>query len=289
MAQLRIGTCSWKYPSWKGLVYSRAGGINHLEEYAHKYETVEVDRWFWSLFGEESVRLPDAADVESYGASVPGEFRFSIKVPNSVTLTHFYSKGSPGPLRANPHFLSHSVFEQFLKTLAPLGAKVGPLMFQFEYLNKQKMASLKAFQEAFGAFASNLPEGPQYAVETRNGNYLNKSYFEFLLDNGLAPVLLQGYWMTPVTEVYRKFAALIREHSVAVVRLQGPDRKGIEKRSGEKWNKVVDPKDDELPGIAEMVEDLLDADTDVYVNVNNHYEGSAPLTIEKLKGLIRLR
>ena len=46
---LRIGTCSWKYPSWKGLVYSRATGIDYLSEYATRYNTVEVDQWFWAL------------------------------------------------------------------------------------------------------------------------------------------------------------------------------------------------------------------------------------------------
>jgi aspartyl-tRNA(Asn)/glutamyl-tRNA(Gln) amidotransferase subunit A len=41
---LRIGTCSWKYPSWRGLVYSEAPGINHLAEYSGKYDCVEVDQ-----------------------------------------------------------------------------------------------------------------------------------------------------------------------------------------------------------------------------------------------------
>ena len=35
-----------------------------------------------------------------------------------------------------------------------------------------------------------------------------------------------------------------------------------------------------------MIKDLNSRDVDVYLNVNNHYEGSAPLTIEKIKKLI---
>ena len=31
-----VGTCSWKYPSWKGLVYSQPKGINYLAEYVNK-------------------------------------------------------------------------------------------------------------------------------------------------------------------------------------------------------------------------------------------------------------
>ncbi len=45
-AMLRICTCSWKYPSWKGLVYTKASGIDYLAEYAKRYNTVEVDQWF---------------------------------------------------------------------------------------------------------------------------------------------------------------------------------------------------------------------------------------------------
>lgn len=34
MAGIRIGTCSWKYDCWRGLVYPLKGKINHLKEYA---------------------------------------------------------------------------------------------------------------------------------------------------------------------------------------------------------------------------------------------------------------
>jgi uncharacterized protein YecE (DUF72 family) len=53
MAELRTGTCSWKFPSWHGLVYSAPKGIDYLAEYAHHYNTVEIDQWFWSLFGKD--------------------------------------------------------------------------------------------------------------------------------------------------------------------------------------------------------------------------------------------
>ena len=67
MAELRIGTCSWKYPSWEGLVYSAAEGINYLEEYAQRYNTVEIDQWFWSLHRPDGVRLPRVQDVAQLG------------------------------------------------------------------------------------------------------------------------------------------------------------------------------------------------------------------------------
>ena len=35
-----------------------------------------------------------------------------------------------------------------------------------------------------------------------------------------------------------------------------------------------------------MILSLLSRDVDVYVNVNNHYEGSAPLTMRKIQALL---
>jgi uncharacterized protein YecE (DUF72 family) len=286
MAQLRIGTCSWKFPSWDGLVYSAPKGINYLEEYARHYDTVEIDQWFWSLFGADSVKLPRPADVAAYRNAVPDNFRFTVKVPNSVTLTHPYRKAKTDPLVPNPSFLSPALFQTFLSLLDPLRDVLGPLMFQFEYLNRQKMASQDHFQERFGAFVEQLPRSYEYALEIRNGNYLNRSYFELLNRKGVSPVFLQGYWMPPITDPYQKWRDLIVQQEVAVIRLHGPDRQGIEKRTGKQWNQIVAPKDEELAAIAQMIDDLLDRGVDVYLNVNNHYEGSAPLTIERIRRLI---
>ena len=111
MTELRIGTCSWKYPSWEGLVYSAAKGINYLKEYANHYNTVEIDQWFWSLFEHEKIKLPKAAEVNEYRNSVSDDFRFTIKIPNSITLTHYYKKTKTNQLMINPHSLSTTLFQ----------------------------------------------------------------------------------------------------------------------------------------------------------------------------------
>jgi uncharacterized protein YecE (DUF72 family) len=286
MAELRIGTCSWKFPSWHGLVYSAPKGIDYLAEYAIKYDTVEIDQWFWSLFGE-SIRLPDPADVARYRESVPDGFRFTVKVPNSITLTHRYRKAKARPLVANPYFLAPALFEAFVSLLTPLDGLLGPLMFQFEYLNREKMATQQLFQEQLERFREHLPETYQFGVEVRNAQYLNSSYFEFLARARFSPILLDGYWMPPLTEVYRQWRPWAADCEFVVIRLLGPDRKGIEKRTGKRWDRIVSPRSQQLDDIAGIAGDLLELGVDVYVNVNNHYEGSAPLTIERLDGLLR--
>ena len=286
-AELRIGTCSWKFPSWEGLVYSAPQGINYLQEYARQHDTVEIDRWFWSLFGQDSIGLPKPADVERYRRAVPDDFAFTVKAPNSITLTHLYRKRKSDPLVENSHFLSPSLLRAFLSLLDPLGETLGPVMFQFGYLNKKMVASQEAFQTLLQAFSDQMPAGHRYGVEVRNAQYMNRSYFEFLLRNELSPVLLEGYWMPPITEVYRDWGDLIAQHDVVVIRLLGPDRKGIERQTDKRWNRIVAPKDQELSAIVEMTEDLLARGVSVYLNVNNHYEGSAPVTIERIRSRLQ--
>ncbi len=288
MADLFIGTCSWKYDSWMGIIYPEFGEFNYLKEYSLFCDSVEIDQWFWSLFGENKVVLPDPATVEEYSDSVGDNFKFTVKMPNSITLTHFYRKNKNEELKINPYFFSSELFKAFMETMAPLKDKSGPYMLQFEYLNKQKMASQKHFEALFADFLGKAPsEAYDLAVEIRNPNYLNDEWFSFIADNKLVNVFLQGYFMPPVYELYKKYGRYIKDK--VIIRLHGPDRSGIEKKTGKKWNRIVEPRDEELDEIVKMIHDLLSREVDVYLNVNNHYEGSAPLTIEKIREMIKKR
>jgi uncharacterized protein YecE (DUF72 family) len=282
---IRIGTCSWKYDSWKGILYPERSDFNYLEEYSKHCNTVEIDQWFWSLHAIDKITLPKTNDVKLYAASVADDFKFTIKIPNSITLTHFYQKKKTDPLISNPHFLSTDIFNSFIDVLSPLHSKIGVLMFQFEYLNKLKMGTQLQFIEMFESFLNNIKTHLNIGIEVRNPNYLNKNFFEFLHRNNLAMVFLQGYYMPMVWEVFKNYKEFIG--NVAVVRLHGPDRKGIEEKIGSIWNQIVEPKDDELDKISELITFLDSKIVDVYVNVNNHFEGSAPLTIEKLKEVLK--
>jgi uncharacterized protein YecE (DUF72 family) len=286
MKKLRIGTCSWKYPSWRGIVYS-SGVENYLQEYSRKYSTVEVDQWFWSLFPGHKIRLPDPGDARQYRDSVPDDFRFTVKIPNSITLTHAYSKKESTLGQANPSFLSSEVFSELMNVLKPMEDVLGPLIFQFEYLNRQKMESQQAFEQKLAKFRKGLPAPWQYALEIRNGNYLNDRFLDYLMDQNWIPVFLQGYWMPSIVELWQKMENRIRKFPVLVIRLHGTDREGIEQETGDAWDRIVRPKDKELADIAAMVSDLASSTKGLYINVNNHYEGSAPLTIERFLRFLR--
>lgn len=287
MTQIRMGTCSWKYDSWRGIVYPEQGKLNYLQEYSHYFNTVEIDQWFWSLFGVDKVKLPESRVVEEYLNAVPKDFKFTVKIPNSITLSHFYQHGKPkgSPLEANPHFLSIDLFNEFLNRVEPLKGHIGVLMFQFEYLNRQKMASQAEFLQKFGQFIDACSKEYPYAVETRNPNYLDEHYFKFLNRRDLSHVFVQGYYMPQITDIYKKYSGFIRE--LTVIRLMGTDRKGIELKSGSKWGVIVEPRDKELPDIVFILKELEERKVMVFLNINNHYEGSAPLTIKKIQEMLK--
>lgn len=91
--------------------------------------------------------------------------------------------------------------------------------------------------------------------------------------------------MPPVWNIFKEYKDFIK--NTVVIRLHGPDRSGIEEITGSDWSKIVQPKDEELPKIIEMIKYFRTKKIDAYINVNNHYEGSAPLTISKINSLLK--
>jgi uncharacterized protein YecE (DUF72 family) len=283
---LHIGTCSWKYTDWRGLIYDPEKTYapnEYLPDYAQHFSTVEIDQWFWSLFPAE-IKFPDPETVKIYADSVPDDFLFSVKVPNAITLTHHYArqpvKHKDFADKPNDHFLDVDLLKRFLAILQPLEGKLGPVMFQFEYLNKQKMPSLKAFLGKLFDFFDKAPEGFDYGIEIRNPNYLKEPYFGFLREKNFSIVLVEGYFMPPVGEVAEKFD--VSTGRSTVIRLMGPDRQEIEKEAGKKWDRIVAPKDESIEGVVKVVMEQVCRGREVYVNVNNHFEGCAVMTIGKL-------
>jgi uncharacterized protein YecE (DUF72 family) len=281
-----IGTCSWKYDSWKGIVYESAKSYrpnDYLADYAQRYKTVEIDQWFWSLF-PAGLRMPDPKTVKAYADAVPDDFVFTVKAPNSITLTHFYAKQPAGQSefagRENPHFLDDGVLDQFLELLEPMHDKLGPIMFQFEYLNRAKMASREAFEDRFGAFIEKAPGEFEYAIETRNPDDLRRPFFDFLRRAGVGFVFLDGYHMPPIGDVFEVHRPVTAP--VSIIRLHGPDRAKIEAETRGVWNRIVQPFDEGLESAVRIIDWNSARGVRTIVNVNNHYEGSAPLTIDRL-------
>lgn len=273
-----IGSCTWNYPSWVGLVYTQKQkyAADFLPEYAEKYNTVGIDSWFY--------RIPTHEEAVRYKKAVGKTFRFTCKVPQSITLTHQRKKKDDGSLVLNETFLSNDLFDQFIRNIEPVLDQTAAIMFEFEYLNIQKMPSLEQFLTYMEAFLTKAPKGLPYAIETRNPNYLTTTYFQFLNKHHIIPVLAEKLYMPHVYDLYETFRDVLQD--TVVIRLLGGDRLAIEKKTKEQWNIIVEPKADDIEKIVAMIKDMLTRLT-VVINVNNHYEGSAPRTIDMIKELLK--
>ena len=281
-ANLEFGTCSWNYDSWIGLVYSKKAPYSaaYLKEYCAKYPTVEVDSWFY--------KLPTPEDALEYKIQTTPSFSFACKLTESLSLTHERSRVKEAPLKPNPTFLSAELYAQYLEGIRELLPQVFQVELEFEYLNKQKMPSLAAFMKVLETFVTDLEKTGlrsriPLAVESRNSNYLKREYFQFLKDHDIGHVFSEKIYLPHVYELYSQFSDLIGDR--VAIRLLGGDRKEIEDKTKSNWNEIVDPKAD-LPEIAGMIRDLAIGSRLVKVYLNNHFEGSAPKSIERLQNLI---
>jgi uncharacterized protein YecE (DUF72 family) len=104
---LRVGTAGWTLPREEAAAFPGEG--THLQRYARVFSAVEVNSSFH--------RPHRPSTWERWAASVPDEFRFSVKVPK--TITH------GARLREIEQPL-----EAFLAEVRGLGAKLGCLLMQ---------------------------------------------------------------------------------------------------------------------------------------------------------------
>jgi uncharacterized protein YecE (DUF72 family) len=274
---IEFGTCSWNYDSWIGLVYSKKAPYSaaYLTEYVLKYPTVEIDSWFY--------KTPDLDDVTEYASRVLSDFSFACKLTESISLTHERTRDKTAPLVANPSFLSVEKFLEYTNAVQGISKNIFMLELEFEYLNKQKMPNVTEFMKCLERFVTSIDRSIPLGIETRNGNYLTKEYFRFLKDHDIAHVFSEKIYMPHIYEVYEKYGDFIGER--VAIRLLGGDRKKIEEKTKGNWNEIVDPKGD-LPEIVSMLKSLSNGSRVVKVYLNNHYEGSAPKSIERIKELI---
>lgn len=199
-----IGTYSWNYPSWIGLVYSHPSpnAAGYLPEYSKRFRTAEVDSWFY--------KLPERRDVLDYIEAVDTDFRFTVKVTQDISLTHLRAKGSKD-LVTNPAFLSADLFKKYLQRIEPMLPQIDAVMLEFEYLNKDKMKDVDEFISKIDEFVNKIPSGIPLAIETRNKNYLTEEYFQFLKSHKIIHVFSEKLYMPHVYEVYESSVHTLRE------------------------------------------------------------------------------
>jgi uncharacterized protein YecE (DUF72 family) len=289
-AQLYLGTSSWSFPGWSGLVYAKGGNESTLareglREYsAHALlRAVGIDRGFYAPLS--------AQQYARYAEQVPAQFRFLIKAPNLITDAQ--TRGESGvPQALNASFLDATLaHDQFVgPCIEGLGGKAGALVFQLSPLPRAWLADPAALVERLGAFFAALPKltaPAHYALEIRDANLLTPRLMRMLASSGVRYCIGVHANMPEVARQAKALALLppgpliVRWSLHAGLKYQGAKDRYFP------FNRLVDPDPATRSALAALAAQHLRAQQLVIIIANNKAEGCAPLTLLELARAIQ--
>jgi len=280
-ASLRVGTSSWSFPGWEGIVYDRRVSHNALARHglaayaAHPLlRTVGIDRTYY--------RPITAAAFRTYADAVPEDFRFLVKADR--LLTSPLDPEGLGVRQPNPQFLDprYAVEEVIAPMVEGLGAKAGPLLFQFSPMPANLVGGREAFLDRLHRFVEALPDGLLYAIELRTPAFLTEGYARLLESTGAAHCYNVHPAMSPLERQLEAVSPFYQPALVMRWMLHGRLQYEVARERYEPFDRIVDDDSPSRQRIAAAVLDALIAERPVFVIANNKAEGSAPLSVFRL-------
>lgn len=254
-----LGTSAFTANGWPGAFYPKGTkSANYITYYATRFDTVEVDSTFYAC--------PTISTVEGWARKTPADFIFSVKVPRSITHEKVLID-------------CDTDFKQFIETMAFLGTKLGPMVFQFPFFNQSVFTSDVQFVSRLKAFFKQLPEGYKFAVEIRNKHWLKPKLIDLLREHNVALTLQDQSWMPGPDKLFEKFNPITADFTY--IRLLG-DRKGIEKITTV-WNEMIVDRTAELTMWVDVCHKIQKRGVTIFVYADNHYAGFAPTTVEMFR------
>ena len=141
----------WANERWKGSLFpENCRSTDYLAHYSRYFNAVEGNTTFYAD--------PSAATIERWSASVPANFRFSLKVPKR--LSH---QVHPEPI---------AELRQWLELLKPLSANIGFIHLQLAESNRL------AEPEKVMEFINEIQQFAPCCVEVRNLSFFDKAQHE---------------------------------------------------------------------------------------------------------------
>lgn len=278
---LYLGTSSWSFPGWEGIVYDRQASETTLARhglaaYARHplLRTVGIDRTFY--------RPIRAAEYRAYADVVPDDFRFLVKADRQLTSP---VEPTGSAIRGtNPLFLdaAWAIDEVVGPVVDGLGDKAGPILFQFPPMPANLVGGRGAFVQRLHTFLDALPPGPLYAVEIRTPAFLIPEYAAALDATNVA----HGYTVHPAMAPLEEQLRVVRhyEQPALVLRwmLHADLKYEVAKERYAPFDRIQDEDAPSLERIAVTALDALVAERNAFIIANNKAEGSAPLSLFRL-------
>jgi uncharacterized protein YecE (DUF72 family) len=286
---VHLGTSSWSFPGWQGIVYGDAYSNSKLSRdglaaySAHPLlKAVSIDRSFYAPL--------TLTDYLRYAQQVPDHFRFIVKAPALVTdATVRAERGEP--VAPNPCFLNARLAaDEFVRPcLDGLGAKAGALVFQFSPLPDAMLAEpaelIARLAQFFDALPP-LPAGPCYAMEIRDACLLTPRFVRMLRACGVRYCVgLHARMPDPLRQA-AALALLDGDAPAGPLIVRWSLHQGFKyeqaKAKYEPFDRLVDEDPGSRAALAELAARYALAGQPVLITANNKAEGSAPLTCIEL-------
>jgi uncharacterized protein YecE (DUF72 family) len=283
-SNVRLGTSSWSFPGWAGLVYDREATTSDLAR--HGLAAYAQHPLLGAAGIDRTYYAPITADeFAAYAEVVPDEFRFLVKAASQCTDPHVREERGRSAGR-NESFLeaSFAAAEVVGPYVEGLGGKGGALVFQFPPLGSVLTSDPPRFAEMLARFLTDLPSGPVYAVELRDRKLFGAPYVEALREAGAFHCYNAHPRMPAITE-QRK---LVGPQDTVVGRWMLHSGLGYEAARDRyaPFSRIVDEDPDTRTALAGLCLEQIPSGGTVIVTANNKAEGSAPETLFRLAGLI---
>ncbi len=290
-ASIRLGTSSWNYPGWKGLVYNES---YHNDKDLTARSLIEYSRfpWFRTVGIDSTFYGPPAPrTLSNYATQVPTGFQWVSKVWEEITIPRYAKHKRYGTKagQSNPKFLDPSVFSEQILTLyqdPKIRACSGPFVFQFQRMGESYFSE---FLPKLDGFLRNLPHGFRYAVEVRDGSFLTPQYFSVLNTHGVTHCFNHWTGMPPLKEQMKHAAAaggLAADFIVA--RILTP--LGIDYQQAvamfSPYDEIKKPNEQMRADVVLLIRRALSRRADAFILVNNRAEGCAPISVDLIGRMV---
>ena len=255
--KIRLGTCAWSFDEWRGVFYPPdLPSERWLEFYSHYFPAVEIDSTFYSAPSESTVRR--------WAECTPAPFRFACKLPREIT--HSCRLRDCG-----------AELTAFLRAMEPLGPKLHVILIQLP-----PSFAPKDGQRALRGFFDQLPRDFRFAIEFRHPGWHRPPVIRLLEKHRIC-------WVWADTSALNErnlapFEFLPRTTDFLYLRLLG-DYSTKYDRDGERvhrYGKLLWKREAALESWTLKVERHLADTRSVWAFINNHFEGFAPETCQRV-------
>ena len=248
----RVGTMGWGYADWSGNFYpAEVASRDYISHYARTFNAVEIDSTFYAT--------PRETQVKHWAKVTPETFLFCPKVPRLITHE----------LRL---INAEADTRRFFDTMRNLGAKLGPVLFQFPPdFTCTELDSLFAFLPQVKKWAG---ADIRVSMEFRHRSLIGGDVSQALSAHEIALAGADYVVMPRRFEITSDFVylRLIGRHGAYP---QHRETQGDRSADLSRW--------------AEVLKENAPQYRQALVFINNDYEGFSPHTAEKMQALLGIK